>query len=335
MNGNGPIGTTVKQYAIFIFIILLLAAAPGCLDDDDDDDAKVPASIPAPKWEVGMFWVYAFTTPDETDLVTRMVVAPDDGENHLVGTPSEEEARRHGVLNYNPLLGRVRLGSFSVYEAGVPQPLFLFPLTRDARWTFSFLGVSGWQARVESITRTVIPATGETVIVAIRAEGPGGEVMEYSFDTSAGWVHLMRARHADGTVMVNMTLVSHGSGFSGTAYFIRGYDLFDHEYASTPLNPVVSVYDSFLDAGHPRHGAFDRLIIFLNANVQSNSGGTLALRDHASTTAWLKTIGPNTRGTSLDDIPNVSGNWTLEVNLEGNTHVRLRVAGGIWYQWDV
>ena len=319
---------------ILLLICLLLSAFSGCLDDENNgDDDDIPTSIPAPTWEPGKFWVYAFTTPDEIDIATRMVVAQDDGTNHQVGTANMDEAMRHAVLNYNPLLGRVELNNFSVYENGELQTLFQFPLTKDSSWSFSFLGVEGWEARVESITRTTIPATGSTIIVDIRATAPGGEVMDYSFDVAAGWVHLMRAYNVDGSTLVNMTLVSHGSGHTGEAYFIRARDLLDESYSSPP--PVVELYDTFLDSGHPTDGDFDRLIIYLNIQAGGGSSGSLTLRDHSSAIGYNFIINEDSNGNHIDDIEDQSGEWTLEVNLEGSTSVRIRIAGGIWNIWTV
>ena len=319
---------------MLLILSIFIPALTGCIDDDDDEDS-VPSTIHAPVWEPGKFWIYVFSTPDEMDIATRMVVAPDDGTNHLVGAADPNDARLHGVLNYNPLLGRIRMEDFGVYEKGVPQPLFTFPMKKGTTWNFSFLDVDGWEAKVESIKKADIPASGKTIIVGIHAEAPGGEVMDYSFDTSAGWVHLMRARDSQGNPMVNMTLVSHGSGYSGEVYFIRGRDLYDEDYSSTPASPLVDVYDTFLDEGHPKYGDFDRLIIYLNVRTKENSGGSLTLRDHESTAAYHFVITPERNGNHIDDIPDESGNWTLVVNLDGNSYLRIRVAGGIWDTWEV
>jgi hypothetical protein len=318
-----------------LILLLILTGLTGCLgDDDDSDDEDTPSTIQAPVWEVGKFWVYAFTTPEETDIATRLVVAPDDGTNHLVGAASAEEARRHAILNYNPLLGRVELNNFSVYEEGQPQPLFHFPLKKGDSWSFSFLGVSGWEARVGSIKRVSIPSMGETVIVDIHAEAPGGEVMDYSFDTAAGWVHLMRAKDASNNTIVNMSLVSHGSGYSGQVHFMRGLDLFDRIYTSNG-GPVVDVYDTFLDSGHPDHGDFDTLVIFLQYRIGESSGGSLSIKDHASNEVFIRTFSSEQNKDELSEIEDEAGEYGVTVNLEGSCDLRVRVAGGIMYNWDV
>ncbi len=326
---------TMNKYlaSLTIAIFLLLTILSGCIENDDDDDEDTPSSIPAPVWNPGKYWVYTFTTQDEMDLVNRMVVAQDDGENHLVGTADENHARLHGVLNYNPLLGRVRLNDYAVYEKGEPQPLFMFPLTKTSSWSFAFLDVDLWEARVASIESADIPGRGDTVLVNIHAESPEGDLMDYSFDTAAGWVYMMRASKADGEVIVNMTLVSHGSGHTGQVFFVRGRDLYDGDFSSPP--PVVEAHDTFLDSGHPSYGDFDRLIIYLNVISGGGSAGSLSLRDHESNLGWHFIVNEDSNGNHITDIPDESGNWTLEVNLEGNTYVRIRVAGGIWYTWDV
>jgi len=320
-----------------VFILFMISfSIAGCLEDDDNGkDGSVPSVIQAPVWMPGNYWIYYFTTQDDTDIATRMVVAPDDGTNYLVGTASAEEARRHAVLNYNPLLGRVELNNFSVYEEGEPQPLFMFPLEKGKSWSFSFLDVEGWQASVESIEKVNIPAMGETVIVNIHAEAPGGEVMDYSFDMAAGWVHLMRARDNTGGIIVNMTLISYGSGFSGEVHFMRGLDLFDEEYSSSAGSPVVDVYDTFLDSGHPDHGDFDTLVIYLNIRIGGSSGGFFSLKDHASNEVFLRTFSSNENTNELHEVEDEAGEYEINVNLDGNCDLRIRIAGGIWDTWTV
>lgn len=322
--------------AHMLILLLILSGIAGCLDDEgSDNDDDVPSTIQAPVWETGKYWVYAFTTPDETDIATRLVVAPDDGVNHQIGAASEEEARRHAVLNYNPLLGRVEMNNFSVYENGEPQPLFQFPLKRGNTWSFSFLGVENWLARVESIESTFIPATGDTIIVDIHAEAPGGEVMDYSFDVSAGWVHLIRARDSSGTMIVNMTLVSHGTGYSGQVHFMRGLNLFDETYSSSPASPVVDAYDTYLDSGHPDHGDFDTLVIYMNILIGESSGGSLSIKDHASDEAFVRPFSSSENTNELREIEDQAGEYSVTVNLQGSCELRVRIAGGIMYTWDV
>lgn len=330
LNGEGHMEGKMPQ--LILILVLVLSGLTGCMEEESgDDNDDVPSSVSAPVWTVGKFWVYAFTTPDETDLVTRMVVAPDDGTNHNVGAASPEEARRHAILNYNPLLGRVELGNFSVYENGEPQKLFDFPLRVGNTWAFSFLGVEGWQATVQSIQEATIPAMGETVLVNIRAQGPGGEVMEYSFDVAAGWVHLMRAWTSTGDTIVNMTLVSHGSGHSGTVSFMRGLNLYDETYSA----PAVDVYDTFLDSGHPDHGDFDTLVIYLNYRIGGGSSGSLSIKDNGASEVYTSTWTAEETDNDLDDIADESGEYSVTVNLEGSCDLRVRIAGGIMYTWDV
>jgi len=319
-----------------MILALILTGISGCLDEENgSDDKDLPSTVQAPVWEVGKYWVYAFTTPDEEDIATRMVVAPDDGTNHLVGAASAEEARRHAILNYNPILGRVELNNFSVYENGEPQPLFMFPLQKGNSWSFSFLGVENWQATVVSIEKADIPSMGEPIIVSIHADAPGGEIMDYSYDMNAGWVHLMRATDAQGETIVNMTLTSYGTGHSGQVYFMRGANHFDERYSSSPGSPVVDVYDTFVDSGHPDHGDFDTLVIYLNYRIGESSGGSLSIKDHASNEVYSRIWSSQGEDNDLDDIEDEAGEYSVTVNLDGSCDLRVRIAGGIMYSWDV
>jgi len=327
-------GVKIRTPAAGLFIILLAAALTGCVGPDSDEDSA-PSQINAPVWNVGHYWIYTFSTPDIQNTVCRMVVAPDDGTNHLVGAASLYEAQLHAVLNFNPVLGRVKLGDYSVYEKGKPQPLFSFPLKEGKAWNYSFLDVDRWDAKVTSIQRADIPGSGKTNLAYISATGSGGEKLDYIYDSSAGWLRSMTFVDSVGTTRLQMTMVSCGEGYNGTVYFIRAGDLFDREYTSTPGSPVADVYDTFVDQGHPKYGPWDHLIYFLNIDTKDNSGGSVAFRDHAGETAFQRTIGPDTNENTLGSIPSESGNWTVVTNLDGNAYLRVRIAGGITYSWDV
>ncbi len=155
--------------------------------------------------------------------------------------------------------------------------------------------------------------------------------MEYSFDLAAGWIHLMRAWTPSGDTLVNMTLVSHGSGHTGTVYFMRGYNHFDEVYSS----PAVDVYDTFLDSGHPDHADFDTLVIYLNYRIGGGSSGSLSVKDNTATEAFSKTWTAEETDNHLAAIADQSGEYSVTVNLEGSCDLRVRIAGGIMYSWDV
>jgi len=317
-----------------IFLLLLVPAMAGCLDDNGGDDDDVPSVIEKPDWQPGRNWLYTFNTPEFDQLASTLVVAPDDGTNHQVGIPTITDARRHAVLNFNPILGRVKMDDMAIYEKGEPQLLFSFPLKEDSSWSFSLLDVEGFNAVVTDIDSADLPGTGKTTLVHVEALAPSGERLLYAYDTEAGWLRSLEFMDPLGESLLRMDLVSFGMDFSGEVYFVRGKDLYDEEYTSSAGSPVLEVYDSFVDSGHENYGDFDNLIYFLEVVAGGGASGSVNLKDHTEESGFFRAFGEGTIG-DLGTVPSSSGNWTLEINLEGNVDFRMRIAGGLEYSWNV
>jgi hypothetical protein len=295
------------------------------------NDGSVPGEISAPSWEAGKFWTYSFKTPYIEDVISRIVVASEEEENYLVGVASRLDAQRHAVLNYNPMLGRITINELSIYEKGIPQPLFNFPLKNDKEWSFSMFGIEEFQARVDSIRSADLPGSGETVIAEIQASSASGEMLIYTYDTSAEWVRSLILEDSSGVALLEMNLVSYGNGFAGEVYFVRGVDLVDELYTA----PVLEVYNTLI-MGHPDWGPFDSLVYHYEVLTEDNSGGTLVVKDPTSTVeAMRRVFGPNSFESSLGTIPSESEELSVSVSLAGDSYLRLRIAGGIEYLWTV
>jgi len=321
--------------SLSIFLLFLALAMAGCLDSNGDDD-DVPSTVEKPDWLPGRNWVYTFQTPEFDQLASTLVVAPDDGTNHQVGISTITDARRHAVLNFNPILGRVKMDDMAIYEKGEPQILFSFPLKKDSSWSFSLLDVEGFDAVVTDFDSADLPGTGKTTLVSVEAVAPTGEMLLYVYDTEAGWLRSLEFVDSQGEVALEMTLVSFGEGFSGEVYFVRGKDLYDEEYTSTAGSPVLEVYDSFVDSGHENYGDFDNLIYFLEVDSTGGGSGSVNLKDHTEESGLFRPFGSGSTISDLGTVPSSSGNWTVEINLEGNVGIfRMRIAGGLEYSWTV
>ncbi|UCF08811.1 MAG: hypothetical protein JSW28_03720, partial [Thermoplasmata archaeon] len=270
-----------------------------------------------------------------SDVLSRIVVASEDGTDYSIGVASRLDAQRHAVLNYNPMLGRIKVDSLSLYEKGFPQPLFNFPLKKDARWSFSIFNVDDFSAKVTGIRKADLPGGGSTVLVDIRASAPSGAQLTYSYDTEAQWVSSLVLEDSSENKLLEMTLVSHGQGFKGDVYFIRGVDIFDEVYSSARGSPEVEFYNSFIDQGHPNWGTFNDLIYYYNIVTGDNAGGTLTITDPASDESVRHGFGSNTVESTLGTIPSDSGEWKVQLVLTGEADLDLRIAGGIEYIWTV
>jgi hypothetical protein len=290
-----------------------------------------PDQISLPKWENGRYWTYSFKTPEIDDLVSRIIVASSDEVEYQVGVSSRIDAQRHGVLNYNPMLGRVVKEDLGIYESGEVQSLFSFPLKRGKQWSFSMFGITEFNAIVTDIRTADLPDEGSTYIVDILAETSSGEKLTYSYDSKARWIGYLIHESSQGDMKIEMNLVSYGKGFSGEVFFVRGVDLFDNSYSA----PDFEIQNTLV-SGHPDWGPFESLIYHFEVSTGGGSGGTLILKDPSSSVeAMRRVFGPNMFESSLGTIPSPSEELTTQVSLAGSANLRLRIAGGIEYVWIV
>jgi hypothetical protein len=290
-----------------------------------------PDQISLPKWEAGRFWTYSFKTPEIDDVVSRIVVASCDETEYQVGVSSRIDAQRHGVLNYNPMLGRVVKEDLGIYESGEVQSLFNFPLKKGKQWSFSMFGITDFSAVVADIRTADLADGGRTYIVDILAESPSGEKLTYSFDSKAKWIGNLIHEGPQGDPKIEMNLVSYGKGFSGEVFFVRGVDLFENSYSA----PDFEIQNTLV-SGHPDWGSFDSLIYYFEVSTGGGSGGTLVLKDPSSSVeAMRRVFGPNMFESSLGTIPSPSEELTTQISLAGTAYLSLRIAGGIEYVWTV
>ena len=320
--------------ALGLLAVLLAATAAGCLDDGGIPDEGQGGPLDAPTWHVGDWWRTTSMLPDGTTHTSRLVVATvDDPPGHYQLSVSDEAAaRRHAVLNHNPFLGRLTMHALQVYENGIAQDVLSFPLdTTGPSWTFDLLGVAGWQARV-----TDQGGKGSEAWATIEATS-GVHSLAYTYRADAGWITSL-TWHDDAGPRLSIVVEEDGSGHTGECFFIRASDMHGGHWQASTGAPDIELYDTFLDSGHPRDGAFDLLIVHLSADVadEVDAAAALAVRDHTSTTVLQRTWqrGQHEDG-SVHTIPSTSDEYSLTVMLTGQTEVRMLVAGGIEYSWTL
>lgn len=328
-----------KPILIALIVVLVLTAlglgflAGSNSPENNGPDDVSRSSIITPTWEVGRYWVYTYNTPDSGFLTSKLAVSNINDDHYMVGVDNRIDAQRHAVLNFNPMLGRIGKEGLELYEKDKPLPLFKFPLEVSSNWSFSLFNIDDLQARVVSIERGSSSGNG-SLIANIVATASTGETLRYSYDSSAMWISSLVLEKNDG-IILEMNLVLHGGDFKGDLYFIRGVDLFDEEYSSARGSPEMQFYDTFLDSGHPNWGPFDDLIYFFEVETGSNTVGVLTIRDHGSNNRLRRTFQSNTVESSLGLIPSDAGEWGVTVSLLGQSTLRVRIAGGIEYQWNV
>ena len=313
-----------QRILVLAFTVILMGTSfGGCLRDrilSDDDDS---VSISAPMWNKGYYWEYGVKTADIEISTTMIVAVDDDDTDYRIGTASLIDAKRHAVLNHNPAIGRVQMSNLSIYENGITQSLFDFPLEKSKEWSFSLYGNDGFTATVIEIN--------ENNANIIATSGDGAKI-EYNFDVEAKWMSAFVFTKENGEVILEMQLAKYGSDYSGNAYFCRGGDLYDEEF----IGPDFGFYDTeFANEGHERYGPWDYVVYYLEAEIGSSGSGELILRDHDSTNILVETFSPGNSKNELGTVMGNSGNWTLEISLSGNADVRIRIAGAIEYSYAV
>ena len=280
-----------------------------------------------PEWEVGDWWLFTFTTPEFYDDSARLVVATVDEEEggtaYMLGISSEEEARRHAVLNHNPFLGRITHSTLGVFENGFEQPVLSFPLSSNSL-TFVLFDVD-WEAS----------STLEGGMAYVTASGSDGSVLTYAYDESVGFITSFVRKDSDGLELLRITLAQSGTGHTGEVHFMRGKDLLSRDYEIS--GPNGEVEDSFLVQDHPNDGSWDEMIYLMSASA--GGGGstiTMTLRDHTSSSVLERFWGPgSSESGTLGTIPSPSGEYTLTASFTGQTELSIMIAGGIGYSWSL
>ena len=283
--------------------------------------------LDVPEWEVGDWWLFTFTTPEFYDDSARLVVATVDEEEggtaYMLGISSEEEARRHAVLNHNPFLGRITHSTLGVFENGFEQPVLSFPLSSNS-WTFVLFDVD-WEAS----------STLERGMAYVTASGSDGGVLTYAYDESVGFITSFVRKDSDGLELLRITLAQSGTGHTGEVHFMRGKDLLSRDYENS--GPNGEVEDSFLVQDHPNDGSWDEMIYLMSASA--GGGGstiTMTLRDHTSSSVLERFWGPgSSESGTLGTIPSPSGEYTLTASFTGQTELSIMIAGGIGYSWSL
>ena len=283
--------------------------------------------IEVPEWETGDWWLFTFSTPDFFDDSAKLVVATVDQEEggtaYMLGISSEEEARRHAVLNHNPFLGRISHSNLGVFENGVEQAVLSFPLS-EKTWSFT-LFEKDWTAS----------ANIEGKKAYVKATSADGGSLTFAYDDDIKFITSFVRVDSDGAELLRISLAQSGSDHQGEVHFIRGRDLLDREYENN--GPSGDVEDSFLVQDHPNDGSWDEMIYLIDAS--SGAGGSsisLTLRDHTSASVLERFWGPGaSESGTLGTIPSPSGEYTLTASFTGQTELDVMIAGGIGFSWSI
>ena len=319
-----------KNKFCIIFIIFIFISS-GCISGSNSNDGTNDEDMNLPVWKIGDWWMYTFTTPEFGDVTTRLVVTEVDAEEnstYMLGITNQLEAHRHALLNFNPFLGRITHSNLSVYENGVPQPVFSFPLEEGNSWTFDLFGFTNWNANILMLNDG---------IAYISAENQEGGSIEYSYDSNIKFISKLTWKDSSGQLKLDMLWSGQkGEEYTGDAYFVRAFDLRNEVYEGND----GELYEStFLNNGHPVDGDFDQLYIYLDVEIDSSASslGTFTIKDRTGISPKVETwnAGTSEKG-SISVIPSESGEYTLTVSCTGsNSNIHMIVVGGLESIWTL
>ena len=310
--------------ALLLLSMLLGSCLSGCLGTGEPTAEELQVDE-EPGWKVGDWFQYIFSTPQYGQDTARLVIAEKDetSDDWMLAISNRAEAQRHAVLNHNPFLGRLTFSDLKVYENGIAQTVFSFPMDVGNSWQFTLFGFD-WNAEVLELNSNGAQVKATT--------GGGGEI-DYIFDGKIGFLRDFEWTSAGGESMFKMELTDNGRGHDGQVWFVRATDLKDAVYEN--LDGEIS--DTFLDEGHPSGAEFDHLVWYLDVFVDESAGstGSLTIKDHLEATSLNRAWGAGSEENhAIGTIPSVSGEYTLTVHLSGSdSRVHLRVAGGLEQSW--
>lgn len=215
----------------------------------------------ADPWKAGDFWTYRLTrngVATTSTLVYYEDIDLDSGGNaqhYLVGTASEAEALDHALFSVNPMLGRIHRTLYSPHETGLHADMFYFPLCNGSTWT------TGFYDTTFDLTATpqtlALPRGGQDPLgFAIAGASADGSTLRHTYSPAAKWFTSLDLRRADG-VSVQMELQDHGSGKSGTYYFLRAQNDQVIDLATAPA-------ETFVDREDAGDGGYDSIAAYLD-----------------------------------------------------------------------
>lgn len=326
-----PKDGAIVNSKLSVYIVLVLMMCSGCLGSTSQNNNINDSKTVVPEWNIGDWWMYTFTTPEFGDVTTRLVVTENDAEDnssYMLGITNQLESHRHALLNFNPFLGRITHSNLSVYENGVPQPVFSFPLEVNNVWSFDLFGYNEWNAQV------VLISDGVTKIIAAHSEGG---IIEYFFDDDIGFISKFTWKDSAGVVNMDMMWSGQkGDNYEGDAYFVRAYDFRNEIYEGNDGEVFES---NFLNNGHPSDGDFDHLYIYLDVEITSSatSHGSFTIKDYSGISPKVETwnAGTSEKG-SISVIPSQTGEYTLSVSCTGqDSIIHMIIVGGLEQVWTL
>lgn len=339
----------MRRRALLLATVLLALPLAGCADNGptDGDDGETPTGPPAaaiPRWNLGDAWTYKVRTFEFPETTSTMLVYDDDGNNYHIGVTEEQQALVHALFNVNPQLGRIQKGNLAVYEAGEPRAMYRFPITDGDTWqTDLFVSIHGGRLNAEATWSDAIatglgPKPGYEIVAT---NGQGFEV-RYDYIPEIGWFSKLHVTDADGTVLHDLRVTGHQRERAGTAYFVRGDDLFEETFgpsgSAVPSRTTRNVLVDGASAEGGQYGPYDLQALNVQVTVPNanNDRAEVTIRDGNGDEVYTRSFLATQRDEfKFQTVRGDPGQWEITVTLSGGATATVRLAGAWSYSGTV
>lgn len=202
-------------------VLLAILALAGCTGDppasNGDDGPTGPVTHEAPWWPVGDYWVLDLQRADGSTETFRLVnFWNDSATSHFwLGVSDRGQALDMALHDDNPFLGRIHWNLLTPHERGIhAHGMYTFPVrVGDQFGGIAFDREWSIDAKEGSGGRLLFTGTSSD-----------RDTIEYDYDPESEWFTYLEIKDRNGARVLRADIQEHGSGESGTFYFLRGRD---------------------------------------------------------------------------------------------------------------
>lgn len=302
--------------------LAVLTVLAGCVQPaPSDDEPAPPGPDGTPRWSVGDWWTYRFTS-DIYDLTfeATLVVGNVTADGYLVGMPPGAYSLDTILFHVPPVGFLGRNLSYNVHDV-LFEPL-RFPLADNATWdTHWILAPVHFTAREAEVK---VPGGRQPGFHVSNAghEQASNRSYELEYAPSVGWFTMYQRVDLDGRVRERIDLVGRGQGYTGPVRLLDGITMvyLDARTAASTSGPLAS----FTPAS--------RLDTIFTACVFGDAAGQYSVEVRTPTKAACAASGTLTPGDTvrrivMAEVPNEPGTWQARYTALGPGSAIAEVMG--------
>ena len=199
---------------IVLVLVLAIFSIPSSTYNNISKTNQETETRACPTWEISDYWQYSIETEHFPDTESFMVCYDIVDENYMIGVEERQQALIHSLFNVNPMLGRISIDNLAVYENGEPKNMYQFPLTHNKNWQVNMFNHE-LMAKAK-FNPNIITNQGKLPGFEITAKADNGFIVIYNYVPEVMWFTTFTVINEDGTIVYNLELIDHGTGFQGT-----------------------------------------------------------------------------------------------------------------------